>query len=215
MSEKNSTDAYVEHINSRILPFIDYGELQKSCGTDMVYAKGVLHRLHRAMVEVYGDERLDDMSGDDGFVVIPGIVRGIDSGKLCVALLDLDLHSSGEHWGTTFLCEYGAINQSSLYDKKFLPDNEAVIPSEMREAVAKYMPYDYCYTATIPGDIHIDKNCLPQEIKDVLKDFRNCRVTLLHEDEKPSVIGKIRGAEKNAPAEPKTPKSKKKNEPEL
>lgn len=42
MSEKNGIDRFMEYINNHILPFIDYGSLQVSYDTDMVYAKGVL-----------------------------------------------------------------------------------------------------------------------------------------------------------------------------
>jgi len=97
MNDKHKADQYVEFINDRILPHIDYAKLQESYNTDMAYAKGVLNRLHEAMVTVYGGARLDEDISDDGFVVIPGIVRGKQSGNICLALLDLDLSSSGEH----------------------------------------------------------------------------------------------------------------------
>ena len=179
MDEKNRADQYAGHINSRILPFIDYTELQASYASDMVYAKGILNRLHEAMVEIYGSERLED-DGGDGFVLIPGVVRGIDSGKMCVALLELDLSSSGEHWGTSFLCEYGVIGQDGI---EKVSNNDAVLKAEITEIVSKYLPYDYCYTASVIGDIHINWNRLPEEIKDVLKDFHNHRAALLHEED--------------------------------
>jgi len=213
MSEKSSLRKFVEYINSHILPFIDYGELQKSYDTDMEYAKGILHRLHNAMIKTYGDEHLDYMSGEEGFVMIPAVVRGIESEKMCIALVDLDLHSSGEHWGTSFLCKYGVIDQSGEFIK-----NNSILKAETAEINAMYLPYDYCYTASIPCDIHIDENRLPKKIKEVLRDFRNYRVTLQHEqEEKPSVIEKIRkgDGEKSASQKPKTPKNKKKTEPEL
>lgn len=103
MDEKNSKEKYLDYINSHILPFIDYYELQESYETDMDYAKGILNRLHKAMREVYGSEPLNEYNGDDGFVVIPGVLRGRKSEKMCIALLELDLSSSGEHWGTNYL----------------------------------------------------------------------------------------------------------------
>jgi len=182
MNDKSKTDQYVDYINSHILPFIDYPRLQESYDTDMVYAKGVLNRLHDAMVTVYGSVRLDEDIGDEGFVIVPGIVRGMNSGKICIALLDLDLSSSGEHWGTSFLCKYGVIAQDGIAK---VSDNDAVLKAEITEVVSTYLPYDYCYTASIPGDIHIDRNRLPEDIKAVLNDFRNHWAVLQFEqDEK-------------------------------
>ena len=171
MNDKSKTDQYVDYINSHILPFIDYYELQASYDTDMVYAKGILNRLHGAVSAVYGGERLGENESDsDGFVIIPGVVRGRDSGKICVALLELDLSSSGEHWGTSFLCKYGVIAQDGI---EKVSNNDAVLKAEIAEVVSTYLPYDYCYTASIPGDIHVSKSRLPDEIKAVLEGFRD------------------------------------------
>lgn len=192
MNDKSKLEQYVEAINADILPFIDYGELQASYSTDMVYAKGVLNRLHEAMTAAYGGEQLHEQDGDEGFVVIPGVLRGKESGSICVALLELDLSSSGEHWGTTYLCKYGAIPQSSN-DMDF--GNDHVLKSEIQEINAAFIPYDYCYTASITNDIHVRHGSLPDELKGVLADFRNHRAVLLHE-EKPSVVGRLREAAK-------------------
>ena len=171
MDEKSTIDQYIDYINENILQFIDYSELQQSYDTDMVYAKGVLNRLHEAMVEIYRSEQLDEYSGEEGFVVVPGIVRGRDTGKMCIALLNLDLTSSGEHWGTSFLCEAGVVSQNEAYS------NEEGA-AELRKAIKPYGNYDYGYTATIFGDIHVDDHRLPKEISQILQDFRNHRVVL-------------------------------------
>lgn len=180
MNEKSKTDQYIDHLNSHILPFIDYSELQTSYDTDMVYAKGILNRLHDAMISIYGGEQLGRMDEDDGFVVIPGVVRGRESGNVCLALLELDISSSGEHWGTSYLCKYGVIAQGGI-DK--VSNNDSVLKSEIKEINAAYLPYDYGYTAIIPGDIHIDTDMMPYGIKTVLDDFRNYRSELLFESE--------------------------------
>jgi hypothetical protein len=180
MDEKNRTDQYVDFINSCILPFIDYSKLQASYDSDMVYAKGVLNRLHTAMVTIYGTDTLDGGDTGDGFVIIPGVVRGRDSEKMGLALLRLDLSSSGEHLATDFLCRYGVISQD-LANVSRTNNNDDVLLSEAKEIVATYLPYDYCYTAVIPDDIHVGKTGLPEEIKAVLKDFRNCHAVLQFE----------------------------------
>jgi len=127
----------------------------------MTYARCILNKLHEAMVKIYGSEQLEEFDGDDeGFVAIPGFVRGRDSGQLCLALLDIDLSSSGEHWGTTFFCKYGVISQAD-FDK---------YPAA-HEIVKQIGAYDYCYTATIPGDIHVDNERLPDKLQEILKEL--------------------------------------------
>jgi len=201
----------------------------------MVYAKGILNRLHEAMVAVYGSERLGEQDGDDGFVVIPGVLCGRDSKNTCLALFELDLSSSGEHWGTDYLCKYGVISQNG---NSASANNNYILSSEVREVNAAYLPYDYCYTAVIPGDIHVNSALLPDEMKSVLNDFRNYRAELLFESEplqgesalksdaaaapekdsrtgEPSVLEQIREAAK-APKAPRRDKpSRDKSEPEL
>ena len=170
MSENSTVDRFIKHINKHILPFIDYAKLQKSYDADMVYAKGILNRLHEAMIESYGSERLDELSGEEGFVVIPGIVHGRESKNISLALLDLDLSSSGEHWGTDFLCEHGIVSQGR--------DIGSPAMGAIWERIGVY---DYGYTATIPGDIHIDKTRLPYKLKSGLDDFHNYRETFENE----------------------------------
>jgi len=200
----DKADQFIDHINSNILPFIDYAKLQESYNTDMTYAKGVLNRLHEAMTEVYGGMHLDEYTADDGFVVIPGVVRGKETKNICLALLDLDLTSSGEHWGTSFLCVHGVVTQGD--------DKNGAAAKVMKEIGS----YDYGYTASIPGDIHVDRRKLPEELREILGDFRNHKAVLQNEQEaKPSVRDQIREA-KNAPKEPKTDKPQRnKSGPEL
>jgi hypothetical protein len=163
MNDKSMADKYVDYLNENILPVIDYGKLHTSYGTDMVYAKGVLNVLHEAMVKIYGGERLDCDYLDDGYVVVPGVVRGRESGNVCLALLDLDLSSSGEHWGTDFLCKYGVVTHSK--------------DSPAGKAMSNHIGvYDYCYTAKIPGDIHVSHAKLPKELQAILHDFRDYTV---------------------------------------
>ena len=91
MNEKSVIEDYLVYLNENILPFIDYDKLHESYRTDLVYAKGILNHLHEAMVKVYGSEHLDWQDGDDGYVIIPGVLRGSKSGNICVALFELDL----------------------------------------------------------------------------------------------------------------------------
>lgn len=211
MSENNVVDLYVDYINKKILPFIDYKELHDSYSSDMSYAKGVLNELHLAMVKIYSGRKLDEDIGDDGFIVIPGVVRGIKSGNMAIALLDLDLSSSGEHWGTSFLCKHGVVSQSGDRNDPAVKDICSSIGS-----------YEYCYTAEIPCDIHINETKLPKEIKNVLKDYHKYKLQLSPsskkleiKSEKPSLINGIRDAEKDIEIQNKNKSNKKKPKPEL
>lgn len=113
---KTKSDRYIDYINANILSRIDYEELQKSYSTpEKAYAKGVLNLLHQGMVQIYGSEVLrsnDSHNSEEDFVLVPGVVQGIKSGSVCLALLELDLSSSGEHWNTDFLTKHGVIPQS-------------------------------------------------------------------------------------------------------
>ncbi len=171
---KTKCEKYIDYINENILPRIDYAELQKSYGTpDKSYAKGVLNLLHSAMKDSYGTAELHpDYSGDmdKNFVVIPGVVQGKKSGNLCLALLEIDLSSSGEHWATDFLTEFGVIPQRA----------DENIRRELTDLMVKrFIPYEYGYTAQIPGDIHVKPYKLPEPIKNVLQTFRNFEADLL------------------------------------
>lgn len=167
---------FIEHINEKILPRIDYEQLENSYSTaEKAYAKGVLNLLHQAMVEHYGSAVLqsDHSSIEGDFVLVPGVIQGTKSGKIALALLEIDLQSSGEHWGTDFLCRFGVISQGN-------PDT----PKAVKDIISRdFMPYDYCYTAQIPDDIHISRGSLPDGIKDMLDSFQNYSADLLPEEQ--------------------------------
>lgn len=172
-ADESKADLYVDYINESILPRIDYGALQQSYETaDKSYAKGILNHLHEAMVQIYGAETLRpdyNQEMEENFVVIPGVVQGKKTGKIALALLELDLSSSGEHWGTSFLCKYGVLPQSG---GKLPTDTAAPF-------VNAFIPYDYGYTADIPNDIHIRRGKLPDGIKDMLATFKEHTAELL------------------------------------
>ena len=153
---------YVDYINTKVLPKIDYGRLQEDYGTaEKAYAKSVLNALHQGVLEVYGTGTFDrDTAG--GYVLLPGVVQSKATGELCIALLELDLQSSGEHCATDFLTRYGCINQ-----------NEPEMPEQVRKFLREtYGAYEYGYTATLTDDIHVDKGSLPQAMREMLRNFK-------------------------------------------
>ena len=164
---KNSPEEYLNYLNEKIFPFIDYEKLHESYQTDMIYAMGVLNCLHKAMVEVYGSELLEETDVSDGFVYVPGVLCNREKGYMCIAMFELDLSGQGEHWGTDYLCRAGIVSQD---DK-----NE-----ELKELLNSiYIPYSYCYTADIPCDIHVNKDKLHNNLKLVLEHFRDHDIELL------------------------------------
>lgn len=173
---KSKLDRYIDHINAHILPFIDYSELDSSYHTpEKAYAKGVLNLLHTAMAEQYGSTQLNCGYGDgqEDYAVLPGIIRGKKTAEIAVALLGIDLRSSGEHCETEALCRYGVVSQG-----------DSRLPKQVAEEFsAKFIPYDYCYAADVSGDIHVSKNELPDEIKEILDTFQNYTAELLYTGE--------------------------------
>ncbi len=170
---KSNLDRYIDHLNAHILPFIDYSELDRSYHTpEKAYAKGVLNLLHTAMTEQYGSTQLSCGYGDgqEDYTVLPGVIRGKKTGEIAVALLGIDLQYSGEHCQTEILCRYGVVSQGDNSLPKQIAD----------EFSTKFIPYDYCYTADVSGDIHVSKNDLPNEIKEFLDTFQNHTAELLY-----------------------------------
>lgn len=153
---------YVDYINANVMTKIDYERLQLDYATEeKAYAKSVLNALHQGVQVVYSTEIFDrDTAG--GYVLLPGVVQSKDTGELCIALLELDLQSSGEHCATDFLIRYGCISQF-----------EQDMPDDVRKFLREtYGAYDYGYTATLNDDIHVDKSRLPPKMREVLEHFK-------------------------------------------
>ena len=155
---------YVDYINPNVLNRINYARLQKDYQTEeKAYAKSVLDALHQGVLEVYGTETFDRVTLEEGFVLLPGVLQSREKSNVCIALLELDLSSSGEHWGRDYLTKYGCINP-----------REEEMPDAVRQFLKEtYGAYDYGYTATLKDDIHVDKERLPNTLKEILADFRN------------------------------------------
>lgn len=170
--KKDPTDSYIEYLNSNILNRIDYGRLQESYDTeDKAYAKRILNALHRAMVHAYGTENLN--SDVVEYALIPGVIQSRNTGNVCLALLELDLQSSGEHFHTGYLTKMGVLSYGN-------PE----LSKEARNFIKEmYGSYDYGYTATIPNDIHVSPETFPPAVKEIVSTFRNYEVELLNEEE--------------------------------
>lgn len=150
-------ETYIDKLNKEILPNIDYQKLQRSYETiKMQYAKSVLKQMHDAFVDVYKTGYIESYEYD--FVSIPAIIKGVETGKICIGLVDLDISSSGEHWGTTFLTKQGLGDQG----------NEKLLPEHKKFISENYMPYNYWYTIEVERDHHVDFENIPDNIKPLL-----------------------------------------------
>ena len=152
----DNAEKYIENLNKNVLPHIDYTRLQASYATaGKEYAKEVLKQLHDEFVTVYETDYIDEDSGE--FVTVPAIIQGRKTGEICIGLVDLDLLSSGEHYGTDLLTKYGVCEQCN-------PD----APKEVNDFISEhYMSYNYWYTVEIEHDIHVDMDDMPQEVMDL------------------------------------------------
>ena len=155
---------YVDYINRNVLNRINYARLQEDYQTEeKVYAKSVLNALHQGVMEVYGTETFDRDTLEEGFVLLPGVLQSGESGNVCIALLEMNLSSPGEHWEIDYLTKYGCI---SPY-KEDLPE---AVNQFLKET---YGTYDHGYTATLPDNIIVNKGRMPDALKEILTDFRN------------------------------------------
>ena len=76
-----------------------------------------------------------------------------------LALVTLDLESSGEHFGTIFMTPGGLLEQGS-----------SSLSEKQKQALAEYyIPYDYWYTPLVERDHHVDFTQMPEEVADILR----------------------------------------------
>ena len=153
-SEKLIKD-YLNEVNREVLHGFHWlGLKQAYQNHDYEPVKQLLKKLHDAFLRIYGTDRLDE-SYD--FILAPAAIRVRSTGEIYAGLVELDLSSSGEHWGTSFITPCGVFNQGDQ------SHNE-----QQREYVNSLIPYDYYYTPDIIDDIHVDKENIPDDIREML-----------------------------------------------
>ena len=156
----NKNKEFIKKLNGFLVgKDFEMSKLAKSYETeDKQYAKDVLREMHRIFVQTYETDCIDEIDDfDNDFLYVPAVIRSIDTGKACIGLVYLDRTSSGEHWDTAYMTKFGIISQSDAHD------NEMAI-NEMKS----YMPYTYWYTPEYEGDIHVNKQKMPDDIKEML-----------------------------------------------
>lgn len=146
---------FIDKVNW-ILKTTDLKELHASCNSrNTAYAAVKLLELHRAFEDVYGKNYVDESYG---MITVPGIVRGRNTGMHDIALLIIDLESSGEHWGTTFITKNGPLVQGCV----------SLTEAEKTYIDKNYIPYDYWYTPLIEDDIHVCREDMPESVANIM-----------------------------------------------
>mgnify|MGYP003254028143 FL=1 len=127
---------FIDKINE-ILEKTDFKLLNMSCNSENTsYAAEKLFAMHQAFEEVYGEGYVEE---GYGMVMMPAVIRGRESGIHALAVVTLDLESSGEHWGTTFLSPGGPLVQGYVY-----------LTEEQKQAIKEYyVPVSYTHL-TLP-----------------------------------------------------------------
>ena len=147
---------FIDKINE-ILEKTDFKLLNMSCNSENTsYAAEKLFAMHQAFDEVYGEGYVEE---GYGMVMMPAVIRGRESGIHALAVVTLDLESSGEHWGTTFLSPGGPLVQGYVY-----------LTEEQKQAIKEYyVPYDYWYTPLVERDNHVDFTDMPDSVANIRK----------------------------------------------
>lgn len=155
MSSEDMQAAYIERLNT-LLPTVDFAKLDRSCNSKKAeYAKEILKQMHDLFVDVY---QMDSLDYEYEFVDVPAVIRGRNTGHLCLGLVTLDIQSSGEHYGSWFFTPQGVIDDGS----------EEIRPEDALYLRAVYAPYDYWYTVYIQRDHHVDFDHVPAKVADML-----------------------------------------------
>lgn len=155
----DNNEKFINRVN-KLIEQLDYKKLDHSCNDeDKSYAKDFLGKLHSAFIESYGTDYLDYSSGE--FVELPAVIRGEKTGVIAIGLVNVDLHSSGEHYGTYIFSKYGIIDHGG--------DNTS--PRLEKYMTETFVPYQYWYTPYIADDHHVDFNSIPKEVKEIMSEY--------------------------------------------
>lgn len=147
--DETNIERYLDAVDHE-LHGCSFRRLHESCnGGDPEYAQTLLKKLHKEFQKIYGKHALD--ASDCEFVVMPAVFK-LANGNKHIGLVELDLSSSGEHWGTTMFTQLGCITQGD----EDMTDEQAAY-------VKTWFPYRYWYTPDVANDIHLDKEDMPED----------------------------------------------------
>lgn len=131
-------------------------------------AKELLKLFHNEFCKAFDTECVDDLidSGED-FIHLPAVIKSRETGDICIGFVEVDIDSSGEHWGTNFLFDRGFVSHNDTLDRN------PMVPQRQAFGV-----YDYWYTPDYYGDIHSDKSTAPKDVREMLEYAREQRQSI-------------------------------------
>lgn len=140
---------FAKYLNCEVIPSFNFDSLGKPESV-----KELLKAMSDKFREIYG---ADELSADMEFVLVPAVIKPEEHSELFAGIVQLDLTSSGEHYGTDFITQFGVIN---------------CVSDDLLAVHKKYLrllhPYDYFPTIQYPGDIHVDWRKCPKEAWDII-----------------------------------------------
>ena len=120
--------------------------------------KEILKTMHEVFCGTYGTDCVDDIdAGNEDMFYLPAVIKSRETNALCVGLVLVDIESSGEHWGTQF-----------MLDGNFYCDDSECMTDKVKTKREEIGVYDYWYTPEFDGDIHIDKENAPEDVRELL-----------------------------------------------
>ena len=147
-------EEFVRSVNENVIRHINWRDLSHEYKKrDLNYATEILKQMHQEYVKTYG---ISYAVRNMGFVTFPAVIQGKD-GVIYPGLVDLDLQSSGEHYGSSLITPFGVVNHNDSMTEK-----EA-------EIMKTVIPYNYWYTVFFDGDIHVDNDHVPFEVEQMLE----------------------------------------------
>ena len=156
-------EEFVRSVNENVIRHIDWNTLsQEYENRDLTYATEILKQMHQEYVKTYG---ISYAVRDMGFVTFPAVIQGQD-GAIYPGLVDLDLQSSGEHYGSSLITPFGVVNHNDSMTEREKGIMKTVIPYKYWYTV---IPYKYWYTVFFDGDIHVDNDHVPFEVEQMLE----------------------------------------------
>lgn len=82
---------------------------------------------------------------DNGFAIVPSLVK-VAGGNVYLALLDICVQDSGEHYGTQFFfSKYGVVRQDELKKRLSKEECTAIFPYKYRPLVEIEDDYHECH----------------------------------------------------------------------
>ena len=150
---------YINNLNMRLIEEnIDLEKVIASYKTeDKTEAKILLKSMLEAFKDTYSVTNVDEIS-DKGeeIAYLPVVIKGRESGELCIGIVMVDLQSSGEMHSAQYLIHNGFYEEDDVMSKKV---------KMIREKIGIY---DYWYPLDYTGDIHVNFENVPDDVQKIL-----------------------------------------------